>query len=507
MKNIFLKITFAILLISSIIGCVKTNYPGGVVSPYIGLYDVRSIFKGKPIQLNVQSLGGSSKIAVTVISDHQADNLPKDLLIVQDKRRLNFNRGIAINIGSDAKTYVPGDSLIIDIEGSTLDRVDGILQIKNITNNKISKVASDRPVAVTLTNTARIAANPDHFESTLVALVKAGVGYTPKEGQVISGDFEINDGFGTINVQTDPNSPIAKLPQLRMANYFGIIFIKKDGDKLVPYHRLRSSKALIELKSVYKTPKVIITGWMNDPAGSDSNHEYMQFMSTEDIDFSKTPMSVVTNNNATRARPTGVPQKGWATGGMRTYKFDLTKGKVQKGKLFYVGGSNKLINGNGSTSIKDANWIQSYDYSKNNGFDFGNRTSNLLANSGFAYGIAIFEGTKIDDKSIPEDVVFVATGGSLYADNKGYRIANTDVYDIINPLTLEEQPFYRSGTNTNAHTYNTPANLGHFNYMGGEYNLTLGRWTKVRVKHNPILTKQSLLSEIEDPEYLTKLVE
>lgn len=218
-------------------------------------------------------------------------------------------------------------------------------------------------------------------------------------------------------------------------------------------------------------------------------------------------MSVVTNNNATRARPTGVPQKGWATGGMRTYKFDLTKGKVQKGKLFYVGGSNKLINGNGSTSIKEANWIQSYDYSKNNGFDFGNRTSNLLANSGFAYGIAIFEGTKIDDKSIPEDVVFVATGGSLYADNKGYRIANTDVYDIINPLTLEEQPFYRSGTNTNAHTYNTPANLGHYNYMGGEYNLTLGRWTKVRVKHNPILTKQSLLSEIEEPEFLTKLVE
>lgn len=95
--------------------------------------------------------------------------------------------------------------------------------------------------------------------------------------------------------------------------------------------------------------------------------------------------------------------------------------------------------------------------------------------------------------------MFVATCGSLYSagpPERGYRIANTDWYDIKNPITLQDQPFYRSGSNTLSMSY-TPADLGYFYKLGGEYNVTLGRWMKARTQTNVLLTKQSGLSEIE----------
>ncbi len=507
MKKLITKFLTAACFLGMIMGCAETNYPGGEISQYIGIYDVRTLYKGSAVDLNIETLDGSTTIAVTVISDHAAGNLPDDLLIVQDKRRLDFLRGIAIPLGTAAKEYVSGDSLLINIDGTILDRVDGVLQIQNVTTDRITKIASDRPVEIAITNTSKIAQNPDQYESTLVAIVKGGFPYTPTPEQKISGEHDINDGFGTITVQTNPSSSLANLPQYKMANYYGIIFTKLEGDSLVPYQRLRMNADLVELKSEYKTPKAIISGWSNDPKGTDANNEYIQFIATEDIDFSVTPMSVVTTNNANASTPTGVPQKGWATGGMRTYKLDLTTGSVKKGEYFYVGGSNKLIMSTGSTSINQANWITAYDYSKNDGFGFGTKTSNLLANSGNAYGIAIFDGVDVLESSVPEDVVFTATGGSLTNNTNGYRIANNDFYDIINPINLKDQPFYRSGSNTNAHTYNTPSDAGYFNYMGGEFNLTQGRWTKAREKYAPLLTKESTLEEIENPEFSTKLVD
>ncbi|GAA4136329.1 hypothetical protein GCM10022216_11230 [Sphingobacterium kyonggiense] len=507
MKNKFIKWFGFALLLATVAGCAESNYPGGEISPYIGIYDVRNLYKGSAVNLNLETLEGSSNLSATVISDHSGGNLPAGMLFVQDARRLGFLRGLAIPVGDIAKDFKPGDSVLINIEGTVLNRVDDILQIQNVTKEKITKVASQRPIYATLTNSAKIAAKPYDYESTLVAIVKGGFEYTPEPGQVISGDQTINDGFGTITVKTEASSSLANLPQYTMANYYGIVFTQTQTDTVLAYQRLRVPSDLVELKSVYKVPKIIITGWNNDPKGSDSNHEYMQFMATEDIDFAQTPFSVVTTNNANASTPTGFPQKGWATGGIRTYKINLTKGTAKKGTLFYVGGSNGLILSTGSTSIKHANWIAAYNYASNDGQGFGTKSANLLANSGNAYGIAVFQGTDVTEKSIPEDVIFVATGGSLVGNGFGYRIANTDFYDIINPITLKEQPFYRSGTNTNNITYNTPSDAGLFNYMGGEYNIKLKRWTKARVKNAYQLQKESTLEEIENPEFTTKLVQ
>lgn len=504
-----LKLNYTLIAIITCIvisSCEKSNYPGGVISPYIGIYDVRTLFKDTPVDLNIESLEGSSKITGMVVSDHSGGNLPDGLLIVQDRRRLNFLRGIAISLGSDAASYSPGDSVTIDITGGTLDRVNGILTIQNLTSSKIERISSDNPISISRVNIDDILNNPSNYESTLFAIVKGGFAYTPEPGQVLSGDQKINDGFGELTLRTNPNGQLASLPQYRMANYYGILFTEQVGESLVPYHCLRTEEDLVELTSVYTTPKIIITGWMADPQGTDSNHEYMQFMATEDIDFSATPFSVVTTNNANASTPTGVPTNGWATGGLRTYKFNLSSGFAPKGTFFYVGGTNRLINASGSTSIAHANWITTRGYNSTTGNDFGSTTTNLLANSGNAYGIAVFEGTTVGRDSIPQDVMFVATGGSLYSNGVGYRIANTDYYDIIDPITLTEQPFYRAGGNTKALVYTTPTDQGFFYQLGGVFNLTLGRWTTARTQNNPQITNESTLEEIEN-ELSTKLID
>jgi hypothetical protein len=239
---------------------------------------------------------------------------------------------------------------------------------------------------------------------------------------------------------------------------------------------------------------------MSDVKGSDVNYEYIQFMATQDIDFSVTPYAVVTTNNAGTSTPTGYPAKGWATGGLRTYKFNIRSGKAAKGTFFYVGGLYKTINGSGSTDISSSNWVKNLDYSVNNGDGFGTKNGGLLANSGNAFGMAIFKDTNVTANSKPIDVIFVGGSGNLYTPGPpamGYRIANTDFYDVKDPLhTTIDQPYYRSGTNTVSFSYNT-SDQGYFNMLGGVYNPKIGRWMKNRSQNSFILDKTSPITAIE----------
>lgn len=518
MKNIRFKIFSIFILTVTFVACKKYNeawnYEGGKVSPYIALYDVRNLFKGNPVELNASTLDGSSQVAAIVVSDHAEGNLPKDLLIVQNNPRLNFLRGIAINIGATAAaSYVPGDSVHIDLIGSRLERKAGILQVTNITADKVTKIASGRPIASNRVNADKILSIPGDYESTLLAIVKGGFVPAATAGQVMSGEHQLTDGFGLLEVKTEATATFANHPRFRMANYYGIIYCKAIGDSIAPYIRPRKTADIIELNSVYETPDIIITGWHNDPRGTDTCFEYIQFLATKDISFSETPYAVVTSNNAGASNPGGVPLNGWATGGLRTYKINITSGFAAKGTLFYVGGTGKKIDANDSSStnpstdISAANWVAARRYNTVTGNDFGDITTNLLANSGNAYGVAVFKGTAVDKTSIPVDVMWVSTGGTLYSGNDGYRICNNDFYDIINPLTLESQPFYRSGANLTNMSYTTPADAALYNSWKGEFNLTLGRWTKARTKVIVQLRNASTIAEIEKPENIVTLVQ
>ncbi|WP_341841424.1 DUF5689 domain-containing protein [Chitinophaga caseinilytica] len=486
-------------------GCVKDDtYPGAKLSPYIAIYDIRAMYKGQDLQLNAENMFGAHSLRCLVVSDHRAGNMPDGMLVVQDSSRL-AQRGIAIPVGAAAAQYEAGDSVVIPVSGATLTKRDGIFQLAGVSAAGIQVISKNNPLPINRVTTNKIIANPEVYQSTLCMIVKGGFDPLPGPGDVLSGNKLLNDGFGDIPLLTDPESDLANVQMPVLANFRSLIWMKPGtGGDFVPELRVRKADDITTLSSTVEIAPIVITGFLADPAGStDNNYEYIQLMATRDIDFAVTKYSLVTTNNAGASTPTGIPQNGWATGGLRTYKFNLTSGTVSKGEFFYVGCSTKLINGTGSTSISNAKWIRSFNYGSTAGDDFGQKTGNLLANSGNASGMAVFEGTVVTKESRPVDVVMVGQNGQILSEGAnqiGYRITNTDWYDVINPISLASQPFFRSGTNTLSVSYVA----GVFIKLGGEYSPALGRWMKARIQINTKLTTESQLVDIEGEE-ATKL--
>ena len=203
--------------------CQDTNYPGATISSYIGIFDLRALFKGEVVTLDAEKLGGSSKLAALVVSDHKGGNLPDGLLVVQDTRRLGKLRGISIDLGDAAMNYQPGDSVIIDIIGSQLLREDGLLKLKNIKENQILKVASERPIKNNVVTSKAILENPEAYESTLVIILKGGFNPIPKAGDVLSGTKVLNDGFANIKLVTNEKAEFSQQSPYILGNYYGIV--------------------------------------------------------------------------------------------------------------------------------------------------------------------------------------------------------------------------------------------------------------------------------------------
>jgi hypothetical protein len=495
-----LKYSFFALAIALLWGCKKDVYPGGVPSLYISIFDVRPLYKGTDVTLKAELLGGSDSIACMVVSDPSGGNMPAGLVSVQDARRLSKVRGISIDLGTAATKYKSGDSLVVKISGGTLTRPDGILKITGLTESNIRKVSSGNTLAFTQVTNAAINANPDNYESVYVTVFKGVFDPVLAKGETLRGDKNMNDSYGNITLHTEATAAFADTVAPVFANYSGIVFCTTNGKTRTPALRLRNVNDIQLLSSEPVIAPVVITGFMADPYKSDTNYEYIQLKATKDIDFSATPFAVVTTNNAGASTPTGNPVNGWATGGLRTYKLNLASGTVKKDQFFYVGGTMKKINGANSTDISSANWIKNYDYTRLSGQSFGGATTNLLANSGNASGIAVFADSAVTASSVPVDVIFIATGGTIYAAGPpevGYRITYTDFYDIKNPKTLKSQPFYRAGTNTQAFIYPTPGDAGYFEMLGGTYNPTTGRWKTARTQVNVLLSPTSPISQIE----------
>lgn len=527
MKAIF-KIFAVACLAVALNSCKKSegNYFGATPYDIVSILDVRPIYRGEDVKLSKENLYGGEKLAAVVVSSHDGGNLPEGLLVVQDSRRLGLVRGISIELGAAAASYVPGDSLMIDITGTTLTRKNGILTITGVTTGDI--VSKGRgTVGINVVTVPELKANPDKYESSLCIVNKSGFNPAPQPGEVISGIKTINDGLGDLSLYTAPTATYANLVPYGMGAYVGIPFPTADGSSL--QLRTRSADDMIDMGSLAQD--LLITGIMADPRGGDGGYEYVQMMATKDINFAVTPYSIAFCNNAGTSTP--ALDAGWATGGLRTIKWDMNTGSVSKGQFFYFGFQGKKINGSAGTYSFPAEvpYIQkTYTTSGTNpnrgdgglvrNSTFG--TSGPWANSGNTCGVAVFKGTSVTEASVPVDVLFFATGGGLAVYDpsqnpvRGYRICNNDWYSMysvgIDPDTYKPMvvPYlhYRSTGNTTSMPYTTPTDVGFFNMMGGVYNTTLGRWTTAR-KQLVIQLDQATatIDTLEKNDAVTRLVE
>ncbi|QPH39976.1 DUF5689 domain-containing protein [Pedobacter endophyticus] len=498
-KTIFL-ISALVVIGSTWIGCKRdTDYIGITVSPYISNFDLRKLYKNADVALTSENLGGADYVKGIVISDQSNGNIPAGLMFLQNSRiagnGVDSLRGIAINIGTEAAKYVPGDSVHVKITGSTMKRVNGILQLDGVAPTNVDKKASGRSIILRAVNTGALTSRPMFYESTLITISKGKITPEPVNGDTYAGNKTISDGFGTAVVHTETAAKFATDEPVPFADFTGIVITTATGVELRP----RSADDIFALPEI-KPSALIITGYMTNPNGSDVNYEYIQFKATRDIDFAVTPYSVVTCNNAGILAP---PNTGWAFGDIRTYKFNIKSGTVKKGQFCYVG-ANKRIWGSASTDISNAVWIVSKQYSTVNGDDFGTATGNLLANSGNVAGVAVFEGLTVTGTSTPLDVIMYGGNGAVYAAGPpevGYRITNTDKYSTIQNRKVVA--FYGGGTNKSKFSLPTPD--GTFTLLGGVYDATTGIWSTGRNAKFIALSNSSPLSAIEQAEGFTTI--
>jgi len=171
-----------------------------------------------------------------------------------------------------------------------------------------------------------------------------------------------------------------------------------------------------------QNPGLLISEFLQNPAGSDSPFEYIELLATDDIDFSATPYTVMVSNNGTATAD------GWVAGGSLTYAFEITTGTVTLGDVVYVGGNQMTPTGT---------ILRAIDTSVDNGDggigDFN--ASGVVGNGGGnADGIAVFNlpVASLTNASVPTDAVFYGTaigGAEVNAGADGYQLPMNDLYN------------------------------------------------------------------------------
>jgi hypothetical protein len=499
----------ALFLAAMVMGsCKKHDFANGTLSPIIAVSDLRTLYKGAEVSLTKDKMLGAYQITGTVISMPDSGNVPAGVVVLQNYRRAQL-RGISLALGAAAINYRSGDSLTINVEGAKLNRVGGSLQITGLTEANITKVSTGNAVKVQSVSSYSIKSNPDQYENTLVQVKTATISPAPKIDDTFAGDRYLVNGADSIMLHTEAAASFAAAKLPASATVAGILIVGQNtGGESTLQLWPRGISDISDITrpadpnaTLGKSP-VIITGYINDTKGADGNYEYFQFRATKTIDFAKTPMAVITCTNAGTAAPNAgdAPGAGWATGGGRTYKFNLTAGIVNKGEFFYVGGSNKRINGPNTTDISSAKWIRAIPYVTTDGDGFGSASSGLLPNSGNAGGIAIFEGITITEASVPVDaILFGGTGKTTIYNattNKGYRVATNDRYSATD-ASGAAQPFFFQGTNTYVIPHSAPADAGIFIKLGGSFDATGKTWLTPRGFTYYTLKATSDLPEIE----------
>jgi hypothetical protein len=496
--------------------CKKHEFAEGDLSPITSIQDVRNLYSGTDVTLNKENLTGATQIVGIVISDQTTGNSPAGVVVLQGNRRKKI-RGISL-VMANAAEYKPGDSLIVSIDGSVLTKTNGSLQITGLSSASITKVSSDKAAIVQTVSSYTINSNPGNFENTLVQIKGGTLNPQPVFGAKFVGDHSIVNGGDSIILHTETIASFADELLPASATFTGVLFLAQSSSGAIVSKVWPRSIADVTDVVAPVNPDgpalgispVVITGYVNDAKGADGNYEYAQFLATKAIDFEKTPMSVVTCTNAGTAAPNAgaAPGSGWATGGGRTYKFNLTSGTVAKGEFFYVGGINKKINGQNSTDISSSKWIRAIQYSTTDGDGFGSLSGGLLPNSGNAGGIAIFEGINVIETSVPVDAVFFGGVGKTTifdaVNNKGYRIPDNDRYSSVDPTSGAEQPFLYQGSNAYVITFTT-ADIGDFVKLGGNFDAVAKKWITPRTFTHYTMSATSTLTEIEAGSNVTTL--
>jgi hypothetical protein len=224
-----MSLVIALLLIST--SCLKKDVftASGTPNSYMAILDIKKLYKGQPVVLSTENMAGASHISGVVVSDVTGGNIPKGMVVIQQISR-SFNRGIALVFDDNtALPYQPGDSLIVEVQGATLSRKAGVLQISHLTTGKVVKAAEKiavTPEAVTL---AQLNSKFADYENTLVKVNHVDAAAT---AEAIAGNHTLSEISGsTVIMHTEAAAAFAAQKVPVNASYTGIArWINSSGD-------------------------------------------------------------------------------------------------------------------------------------------------------------------------------------------------------------------------------------------------------------------------------------
>lgn len=244
MKNIVLVLLAIFFTLS---GCKEDkDWATGEINDEISIESLKFIYKGTDIVLSRDNMAGGIHIRGVVSCDYSKGNMPHGRISIQQNYRTR-TAGIALDMGEYAPNVKLGDSILVRIEGKTLTREGGSIQVKNIMEEdlKILGNTSLEPIKVTA---ATLIANPGTYEAVLVSISNVLPNEPPADGQTYEGDLKVTDGSGIFTVRTNSGIPLAsKKVSDNFASYTGVFFYETSGDgSPFPYIRMRSTSDLFE---------------------------------------------------------------------------------------------------------------------------------------------------------------------------------------------------------------------------------------------------------------------
>lgn len=268
MKNI--KLILVICWIVLLNWACKYEMPiTGDPNPNLSIYDLRNIYKDSPVVLSKSNMKKAVSITGVIISDVDNGNSPSDKIILQGYKGNNIN-GIVLDVGSEASSYKYGDSIVVAVEGGTLARVNGVLEISNV--GKITKVVSGRKplVSATFSSIAALKSEVLKYESTLIGMGSMFL-VDPEVDKKYGNNIRLTDWAEEVEVPVSGGAIFANEVVNNLANY---VFVLQLDAQQNPVLLLPNLNNIVKLDMEEYKPGLLYAGFpedFSDKIGSSTN--------------------------------------------------------------------------------------------------------------------------------------------------------------------------------------------------------------------------------------------
>ena len=241
MKNKFLYYIIFFCAISFwLVSCDKENDQLDELTPeFISIESLRDKYQNETTVIISSNDNKEVFIGGIVISNSGHGNIPENKIILQNYEN-NRLRGIMLSVEGDINRYQSGDSLVVRVDNKELKKVDGVLQVMNLTVKEVGIISSgnEEKVHIETDNLNDIIEETSVYENTLVKLLSVDV-LDDEAGRTFGdGDLELSDGSNIVSLKTLETASYAIAEVPLEGDFTGVLFYSND---LNPYLMPRSN--------------------------------------------------------------------------------------------------------------------------------------------------------------------------------------------------------------------------------------------------------------------------